>query len=394
MALASLTFDEVIAPLTRERFLSEYWTKRFLHLKGEKGRFAALLNWEKLNEVLEWQNPPPLIKLFREGNPVDPQYYIDHMDKPPEYRQLNAGRLVASLAQGASLVIDGIQKNVPAIRHLSGQFEEIFRASNLVNLYAGWGAKNTFHLHWDPQEVFILQLSGRKHWKIHAPTRPFPLKDEPEKTPEPSGPPVWEGVVDDGDLLYLPRGWWHLVHPLDEPSLHLNVGIETATGADFLRWWLPRLLQHEEVRRDLPLGGVNEDYFANLLAVMAKDGVGHNLPGEFLREWNAFRRVPPRLKLPLAAEAQKTPLALETPVRLAQRTGLFIEFRPSDRTAKFHAVGGQYDVAPQIIPALEKLSGQESRTVAELCAGLAPPLIKDVIAALEVLASVGVILKE
>ena len=61
-----IMFDDVIAPLTRERFLSEFWTKKFLHLRGQKGRFTSLLTWEKLNEVLEWQSPPPLIKLLQE----------------------------------------------------------------------------------------------------------------------------------------------------------------------------------------------------------------------------------------------------------------------------------------------------------------------------------------
>ena len=396
MGRGSVTFDDVIAPVTRERFLSEIWTKSFLHLRGQRGRFTALLTWEKLNEVLEWQNPPPLIKLLRGGELIDQQVYIDHMDKRPEAREINAGRLIASISQGAALVIDGIQKNVAPVKDLSEQFEEIFQALNQVNLYAGWGTQNTFHLHWDPQEVFILQLSGRKHWKIYAPTRPYPLESEAEKTPEPSGPPVWEGVVEDGDMLYLPRGWWHVVHPLNEPSLHLNVGIQTATGADFLGWWLPRLLQHPELRKDLPIGGgAGREYFAQLLQLMARDGQGPSLPDEFLREWNAFRRARARIRLPVAPAEQALPLSMTTRVRLAQRVGLFIEFQPGDRVAKFHAVGGQYDVAPHVVPALERLSGKESRSVEELCGGISDPrVINDVFAALEVMASVGVILKE
>ena len=39
----AITFDDIIAPLSRERFLSEYWNKSFLHLTGPKGRFTSLL---------------------------------------------------------------------------------------------------------------------------------------------------------------------------------------------------------------------------------------------------------------------------------------------------------------------------------------------------------------
>lgn len=393
----AIPFADLIAPLSEERFLSDYWTRKFLHLKGQKTRFASLLSWDQLNQVLEWQNPPPFVKLTREGNRIDPGFYTDFMDKPPEARQLNIGRLVTALSQGAGLVIDGIQKNVPAIKALSDQFENTFRAANQVNLYAGWGTQNTFHLHWDPQEVFVLQLFGRKRWKIHAPTRPYPFEDESEKPPQPSGPPVWEGMVEDGDLLYLPRGWWHIVHPVGEPSLHLNVGIETATGRDFLRWWLPRLLNHPELRQDLPLnldGAKGEAWFARLLDVMSRDGAGRNIAGEFLREWDAYRRVQPPLRLPHAPAEQAAALTPGTRVRLAQREALFIEYRPGDRTAKFHAVGGQYDAAPQIIPALERLSGQKSISVRDLCSGLDERVVKDVVAALEVMAGAGVILKE
>ena len=398
MGHGPITFDAVIAPLTRERFLSEYWTKKFVHLRGPKGRFTSLLTWEILNEVLEWQNPPPLIKLLKGGDRIDQSFYIDHMDKAPEARQLNVGRLVACISQGAALVIDSIQNVVPPVMGVSEQFADAFHAPNAVNLYAGWGTQNTFHLHWDPQEVFILQLSGRKHWKIYAPTRPYPLKDEVEKTPEPSGAPVWEGVVEDGDMLYLPRGWWHIVHPLNEPSLHLNVGIQTATGADFLGWWLPRLLRQPELRQDLPLGVTQaqaRDYFARLLAVMARDGQEGSSPGEFLREWNAYRSARARVRLPVAPAEQGAKLEMGTRVRLAQRVGLFIEFKPGDRTARFHAVGGEYNIAPHIIPALERLSGRESLTVGEICQGIDnPQTIKDIFNALEIMAGAGVILKE
>jgi hypothetical protein len=82
-------------------------------------------------------------------------------------------------------------------------------------------------------------------------------------------------------------------------------------------------------------------------------------------------------------------------VRLAQRVGLFIEFQPGDRIARFHAVGGQYDVSPHIVPALERLSGHDSLTVQDLCQGIEnPQIIKDIFSALEILAGAGVILKE
>ena len=391
----ALALDDVIAPLSRERFVAEYWTKAHLVLSGEKGRFTPLLSWEALNEILEWHNPSPSrIKLFRDAQQIDPRLYIDGEGGAA---RLNAGALIASLSQGASLVMDDVQELAPRVRDLAGAFQDVFEAPVIVNLYAGWGRQNAFGLHWDPQEVFILQLSGRKHWKIFSPTQFLPLKDDSDKPPEPTGLPVWEGILQDGDMLYMPRGWWHMATPLDEPSLHLNFGLEPPNGADFLRWWLPRLLKHRDVRQNLPLGCsamVRQDYFAGLLEAMASDGRGRDRPAEFLREWNAYRRARPRVALPLAPAAQKIPLGPASSVRLAQRDGLFIECEPGTRTARFQAAGRSYNVAPQVVPALERLSSRHSLMVRELCAGIGDQMvITALIATLEMLAGDGVILK-
>ena len=392
----ALALDDVIAPLTRERFVTEFWTKSYLVQKGTKGRFTELLTWDALNQILQWHKPSPFsMKLFREGRQIEPNLYIDGEGGKA---RLNAGGLLANISQGASLVMDGIQELAPRVGALAGAFQDVFEAAITVNLYASWGRQNAFDLHWDQQEVFVLQLAGRKQWEVYAPTRPVPLREDSEKPAKPVGPPVWEGTLEDGDMLYMPRGWWHLATPLDEASLHLSFSLEPPNGADFLRWWLPRLLQRADVRQNLPLGlnaAVRQDYFARLLRSMSADGQGRDLPGTFLREWNAYRRARPRVRFPSAPVAQKMPLDMATAIRLAQRDGLFIECEPGARTAKFQAAGRQYKVWPQVVPALERLSSRQSLTVQELSAGLRDPqAVAALMAALEAMANDGVILKE
>ncbi len=392
----AIALDDVIAPLTRERFVTEFWTKSYLFLKGTKGRFAPLLTWDELDEILEWHKPSPFsMKLFREGRQIEPNFYIDGEGGKA---LLNAGGLLANLSQGASLVMDGMEEKAPRVGTLAGAFQDIFESVITVNLYASWGRQNAFARHWDPQEVFVLQLAGRKQWELYAPTRPLPLKEDPQQPPEPAGPPVWEGTLEDGDMLYMPRGWWHLATPLDVPSLHLSFSLEPPNGADFLRWWVPRLLKNADVRQNLPLGlnaAVREDYFARLLKSMLVEGRGRDLPGKFLREWNAHRRARPVIRLSSMLAAQKMPLGMTTPVRLAQRDGLLIDWEPGERTARFKAVGKQYDVWPQIVPALERLSSRRSLTVRELCAGIGDQqVMAALVSALEVMAGDGVILKE
>ena len=54
-------------------------------------------------------------------------------------------------------------------------------------------------------------------------------------------------------MLYIPRGHWHYAIALDEPSLHLTLGVHCKTGIDFLEWLVSELRQQEEWRISLPL---------------------------------------------------------------------------------------------------------------------------------------------
>ena len=389
--------EDVIAPLDRDRFVSTYWTRSHLHLKGQKGRFSSLLSWDDLNNILEWQRPSPLqLRLYHDGRKIDPQFYIDNPSSEP---RLNAGFLTAALSEGASLVLDDVQAIVPRIARLTAALQDNLRASTIANLYVGSGRQKAFNLHWDPQEVFILQLSGRKHWQVHAPTNTHPMKGDPEQVPEPNGPPLWTGILEDGDMLYLPRGYWHLVTPIGEPSLHLNIAVDPPDCAEFLRWWFPKLLSHSGLRQYLPLAGdgtVRQDFFAGVLQTIAGDGQSRDRAQEFLQEWNAAKiRALPRMRLPLSLAEQKAPIAMTTHIRLAQHDRLFIECKPGDSEASFRAVGRRYFVAPQLVPALKRLSGRKSLAVGELCQENGnPELVAPFIAMLETLARDGIILKE
>ena len=96
-----------------------------------------------------------------------------------------------------------------------------------------------FAPHYDDIEAFILQLEGRKHWKIYQPrsgeevlprfssgrTRKQSIDIDLEVllyplfignfTEDDIGKPFLEVVLEPGDLLYFPRGF---IHQVMEPS--------------------------------------------------------------------------------------------------------------------------------------------------------------------------------
>lgn len=91
--------------------------------------------------------------------------------------------------------------------------------------------------------------------------------------PEPPPPePAAEPVLRPGDLLYLPRGWWHAV-TADQGthSLHLTCGITPPhTGSRLLSWLADELLASDTFRIDLPLHAERATQAA-FLAALSKE---------------------------------------------------------------------------------------------------------------------------
>jgi hypothetical protein len=65
--------------------------------------------------------------------------------------------------------------------------------------------------------------------------------------------PVMDLVLEPGDVLYVPRGWWHNVIPFEEGSCHVSVGAYAATVHDYLLWVCSQMLSREpHARRAFP----------------------------------------------------------------------------------------------------------------------------------------------
>jgi ribosomal protein L16 Arg81 hydroxylase len=392
----AIDFDQIIAPISRERFFADYWTKKFLHLQGPKSRFAPLLPWEELNHILEWHPPPqPQLRLFQEGVMVDLRRYIDG---PVGQLKLNAGGLITALAQGATMILDSVHEVAPAVAHLTASMQKTLGCDCVANLYAGWRTQKGFEVHWDPHEVFVLQLSGRKRWQVYGPTRLHPLGDDSEKAAPPSGPPIWEGIMNDGDLLYLPRGFWHVAYPLDEPSLHVSWGAQPPTGQEFLHWWMRTMRRHTQARVALTRMSDPESrktFVAEMIQLLQTSAKGDPL-GDFLGNQEAGRRNAPRIRLPMAPIEQQKPLgSLATRIRLVLQDSLYIERDPGEPMAKFFAAGTYWFIRPEFIAAFARLSGRESVPFQDLAAMISDRQLVGMLAsALDTLAANGIIFKE
>jgi len=383
-------FDSVVSPLGRGIFLRDHWLKSLVHIPGTAGRFTDLLTWNELNAILEQHRlTPPRLKLYRDGQAVDPAHYLT----PAIFGvpRLDAGGLATCLAQGASLILDDVQEVAPRVRDLMVGFQDALHTDAFANLYAGWHRQKAFHVHWDPQEAMVLQLCGRKQWKVYRPTRLHPLKNDIEAPPPPSDPPAWEGILNDGDVLYIPRGWWHEAFPLNEPSLHLTVSLTPPTTFDYLGWAISRLRRHEALRASLPADAATQAETARLIAGLLAGISSEASLSDFLREWDANIRPNPHIRLPQAPYAQLGTITDDSRIRLAALH--LLPFARQGEHFAFAASGRLWNVPASLMPALSMLRNSRDHSLAELAAALANPSAKgDLLKSLAVLAQAGIVL--
>ena len=71
-----------------------------------------------------------------------------------------------------------------------------------------------FAPHYDDIEAFVLQLEGKKHWRVYSPrneNESFPIFSSRNFSESEIGSPIIDCILDEGDFLYFPRGFIHQV---------------------------------------------------------------------------------------------------------------------------------------------------------------------------------------
>jgi hypothetical protein len=383
-----MVFDQLaklLEPCLPDDFLLS-WGRSYRHVRGWPGKFERLLPWARLNEILSRHRLDfPRLRLTQDGKSLPSSAYLRHVQsgrrRVPIPRLLPV-ELTAQLRGGATLVLDAVDELYRPLEELAEGLERSFHERVQINAYAGWRTSRGFDLHWDDHDVFILQVAGRKRWSVYGMTRAYPLARDVEAGEKPKGAPVWEETLEDGDLLYIPRGWWHVALPLNEPTLHLTVGIHNRTGIDLLRWLEERLRQSERFRMDLPLFASPEERAAHL----------ERLRDEVLAEWGAGllerfyqdsdRRAParPQLSLPWSVTPEILPPSADTLVRLVAprrlefETGQGHQQEARNGVIEFSCQGKRWRFAADALLILRPLAARRVCSVRELCEAGSPKL--------------------
>lgn len=232
-------FAAFIAPMSPAEFMAEYFGKRPLHIKRGGAPAPDVLPWTRFNDVLAllpyWSEAH--LKVFLNSRAAMTQHYcetVDTADGP--VTRASPAKVKALLGMGASLVANRIHAVCPPVHAVARAIEQQFTARVGANVYCSFKNVQAFNTHFDLHDVFAIQTEGEKTWRVYEaradnPTQPVAPGDEGEKYLQATrGKVLFEALMQPGDVIYLPRGWYHDALATSNASLHVSFNVSPVKG--------------------------------------------------------------------------------------------------------------------------------------------------------------------
>ena len=247
-----------------EEFAERHWGREPLLSTADDlaAGFDDLFSADAVDELITRRGVrTPFIRMAQEGTVLAASAYTASGGFGAEIAdQVSSDKVLAEFAGGATIVLQGLHRLWPPIIDFTRALIDDIGHPAQVNAYVTPPSSQGFEPHYDTHDVFVLQISGEKHWRIHAPVHVDPLRTQPwdqhraAVARAATREPVIDAVLRPGDALYLPRGWIHSATALGATSVHLTVGMSAYTRADIVDALLGQVGDRAALRASLPLG--------------------------------------------------------------------------------------------------------------------------------------------
>jgi len=253
----------LINPYTVEDFKKHCWEKAPLYLKrNQKDYYGELFSTKEMENIIK-------------NNDLEYTRNIDiAVYKNDERFTYNPdGKVYPALVwnkyqEGCSIRLLNPQTYSKNVWKLCSILQEFFHSFVGANVYLTPPNSQGFAPHYDDIEAFILQLEGKKIWKVYSPldeetTLPrFSSKNF--KRSDLTSSPINTFELEPGDLLYFPRGFIHEGRTsANEHSLHITISCsQKHTFGDLFETLIPQAIsvamqEDLDYRESLPISYLN-----------------------------------------------------------------------------------------------------------------------------------------
>lgn len=247
------------------RFAAECWGRAALLTRSADlpAGFADLLSLDGVDELLSSRGlRTPFLRVAKDGSVVGDKQFTAAGGVGAEIAdQVSDDKVAALFATGHTLVLQALHRTWPALIEFATQLNADAGHPVQINAYITPPESQGFSAHYDVHDVFVLQFAGAKHWTVHEPVYPDPLRNQPwqQRSADVAkaareNEPVIDAVLQPGDALYVPRGFLHSAEALGGVSAHLTVGLHTLTRYHLVEDLLNLAAGNAELRSALPLG--------------------------------------------------------------------------------------------------------------------------------------------
>lgn len=232
--------EDLLFPVTEADFMRDYDGRQPLHIPaGDHPDKAGILTWQALNGLLQQTHvwTADTLRLMLDGQGVRPEQYCKPIATPsgPILRP-SPSMVDVFLSGGASLVANDVLHAHPPLTQVGHVLGRTFAATVGANIYCSFQGVRAFGSHYDNHDVFVVQTEGEKVWTLYEnradnPVDLLPGNDDTQRFFERSRGAVMSQVrLRRGDVLYLPRGWYHDALATDGASLHVTFSVTPITG--------------------------------------------------------------------------------------------------------------------------------------------------------------------
>ncbi|MAY67434.1 MAG: hypothetical protein CMM77_09930 [Rhodospirillaceae bacterium] len=243
----SITFRDLIAPMTPETFFAEYSGRRAIHIPGDADKIRRLFDWSSFNRLVNmttlWN--AQTMKMAMDGRNLAPdEFCITGSAREGGHAMLPDWPRVGNLLEnGASLVLDLMEMLDPGSAAIATALQMATASRVTCNAYYSRQQRPAFKSHFDTMEVFAIHIEGEKTWRLYEGRFEEPIEADgyryasfnEDYHANAKGALAQEVTLTPGDILYIPRGQYHDALAGSDASLHLSFGTIRPTGLDFLR---------------------------------------------------------------------------------------------------------------------------------------------------------------